>query len=290
MNNAAPAFAAWLDIGDQQFPLVGRTFSLGRSKDNNVVFISPKVSRRHALVHAQGGSEFSLVDLGSSNGTHLNGRRVIQPMGLRHGDVIQIGEQSLVFRLETPPASEEQIYITEAQMTVREVNEFTCWFLLVDLENFVKLSTEVPAEELAQMVGAWLRECQRVIEKNGGTLSKFLGDGVLVYWNAKFCDRAKLATALDILSSMQSQRQPPFRWTLHYGKAIFGTAVTAGELSALGQDLNFLFRMERLAAAEGFPNLISQAAQTEMAELRQGQMAGVFPLKGFEGDHPFFRW
>jgi adenylate cyclase len=290
MNNVAPAFAAWLDIGDRQFPLVGKTLSLGRSKDNNVVFISPKVSRRHALVHAQGGSEFSLVDLGSSNGTHLNGRRVIQPMGLQHGDVIQIGEQSLVFRLESAPTSEEQIYVTEAQMTVREINEFTCWFLLVDLENFVKLSTEVPAEELAQMVGAWLRECQRVIEKNGGTLSKFLGDGVLVYWNAKFCDRAKLATALDVLCSMQAQRQPPFRWTLHYGKAIFGTAVTAGELSALGQDLNFLFRMERLAAAEGFPNLISQAAQTEMAELRQGQVAGVFPLKGFEGDHPFFRW
>jgi adenylate cyclase len=290
MNNAAPALAAWLDIGDRQFPLVGRTFSLGRSKDNNVVFISPKVSRRHALVHAQGGSEFSLVDLGSSNGTHLNGRRVIQPMSLQHGDVIQIGEQSLTFRLETAHASVEQIYVTEAQMTVRDVNEFTCWFLLADVENFVKLSSEVPAEELAQMVGAWLGECQRVIEKNGGTVSKFLGDGFLVYWNAKFCDRVQLATALDVLCSMQTRHQPPFRWTLHYGTAIFGTAVAAGELSALGQDLNFLFRMERLAAAEGFPNLISQAAQTEMAELRQGQVAGVFPLKGFEGEHSFFRW
>src|SRR3954447_17040341 len=102
MNNAAPVLAAWLEVGDRLFPLVGENFSLGRSKDNNVVFISPKVSRRHALVHAQGGSEFSLVDLGSSNGTHLNGRRVIQPpMSLQHGDVIQIGEQSLIFRLET---------------------------------------------------------------------------------------------------------------------------------------------------------------------------------------------
>ncbi|MDB6148109.1 MAG: adenylate/guanylate cyclase domain protein, partial [Spartobacteria bacterium] len=137
MNNAAPAFAAWLDIGDRQFPLVGKTFSLGRSKENNVVFTSAKVSRRHALVHAQGGLEFSLVDLGSSNGTHLNGRRVIQPMGLHHGDVIQIGEQSLVFCLEAPQTHAEQLYATEAQMTVREVNEFTCWFLLMDIENFV---------------------------------------------------------------------------------------------------------------------------------------------------------
>ena len=57
-------------------------------------------------MHAQGNSEFSLVDLGSSNGTHLNGRRVIQPMTLQHGDVIQIGEESLVFRLEKASPNE----------------------------------------------------------------------------------------------------------------------------------------------------------------------------------------
>src|SRR3979409_1366147 len=106
MNNAG--LGAWLDVGDRQFPLVGKTFSLGRAKDNNVVFASNKVSRRHALVHAQGGSEFSLVDLGSSNGTHLNGRRVIHPVALQDGDVIQIGEQSLVFRLEMPRTPEAQ--------------------------------------------------------------------------------------------------------------------------------------------------------------------------------------
>src|SRR5437764_14809224 len=114
MNTAALPFAVWLDVGDRHFPLVGKTFSLGRSKDNNVVFISPKVSRRHALVHAQGGSEFSLVDLGSSNGTHLNGRRVIQPMSLQAGDVIQIGEQSLTFRVEDTLISDDQPYHTEA--------------------------------------------------------------------------------------------------------------------------------------------------------------------------------
>jgi class 3 adenylate cyclase len=209
---------------------------------------------------------------------------------LHHGDVIQIGEQSLIFCLETPRTLEEQLYVTEAKMTVRDVSEVTCWFLLMDIESFVQLSTEVAAEELARMVGTWLGECQLVIEKYGGTVSKFLGDGVLVYWNAKFCDRTKVSEALNVLCSMQSRRQPPFRWTLHYGKAIFTAAVTAGELSALGQDLNFLFRMERLAATQGFPHLISQAARSEMRELREGQCVGSFPLKGFEGEHSFFTW
>lgn len=282
--------AAWLDVGDRQLPLVGKTFSLGRAKDNNVVFTSAKVSRRHALVHAQGGAEFSLVDLGSSNGTHLNGRRVIQPVALQHGDVIQIGEQSLVFRLETPRTPEEQLYVTEAQMTVRDVNELTCWFLLMDIENFVQLSSDVPAQDLARMVGAWLAECQRVVESHGGTLSKFLGDGVLVYWNERFCEPAKVVEALNVLESMQARRQPPFRWALHFGKAVFGAAAANGELSALGQDLNFLFRIERLAATQGFPSLISQEARNELALLRETPPLGAFPLKGFEGEYALFSW
>ena len=281
--------AAWLDVGDRHLPLVGKTFSLGRAKDNNVVFTSTKVSRRDALVHAQGGTEFSLVDLGSSNGTHLNGRRVIQPVALQHGDIIQIGEQSLVFRLDTPQ-SPEQTYLTEAQMTVRDVREMTCWFLLIDIENFVQLSGELADQELARMVGAWLAECQRLVEQYGGTLSKFLGDGMLVYWNARLCDSSRVMEALRVLGTMQTQRRPPFRWALHYGQAVFGAAATTGELSALGQDLNFLFRMERLAAAEGFTSVISEPAQNQMPGSSAGRSVGAFALKGFEGEHPFFSW
>ena len=285
---ATGTLEGWLNIGDRQFPLVGKTFSLGRAKDNNVVFTSNKVSRRHALVHAQGGSEFSLVDLGSSNGTHLNGRRVIHPVALHDGDVIQIGEESMVFRLETLRTPEEECYHTETQMTVREVSELICWFLVMDIENFVQLSSERPTEELARTVGAWLAECQRVIESHGGALSKFLGDGVLVYWNTRFSDPANVVAALMALRTMQSRRQPAFRWALHFGKAAFGAASVPGELSAIGQDLNFLFRLERLAAENKFSSIISEAAHSHLGSLLETESLGSFPIKGFQGGHSVF--
>ena len=255
-----------------------------------MVFSSAKVSRRHALVHTAGDSEFSLVDLGSSNGTHLNGRRVIQPVGLQSGDTIQIGEQSIVFHLAAPATAEEEIFFTEAQMTIRDVRELTCWFLLLDIENFVQLSSRLPTEEMARMVGIWIAECQQVIEKNGGTVLKFLGDGLLVYWNTNFTEPAQVARTLDTLSAMQTRQQPPFRCGIHLGKAVFGAAQAAGELTTLGQDLNYLFRMERVAAAHGFPCLLSAAARAQLAPLGDSQALGAFPLKGFEGEHEFFGW
>jgi hypothetical protein len=75
---------------------------------------------------------------------------------------------------------------------------------------------------------------------------------------------------------------------LHYGNAVFGAAATAGELNALGQDLNFLFRMERLAAAQGFPHLLSDAARRQISGEANSKPLGVFSLKGFEGEFPFF--
>ena len=282
------ALIGWLRTDDRQFPLVGKTLSLGRAKDNTVVFTSNKVSRRHALVHAQGNSEFCLVDLGSSNGTHLNGRRVIHPVMLQDGDVVQIGEESMVFRLESVQTPEEELYQTEAQMTVREVKELTCWFLVMDIENFVQLSTERPTEELALTVGAWLAECQRLIESHSGALSKFLGDGILAYWNEKFSDPSEVAAALTALQAMQSRRQPPFRWALHFGKASFGAASAPGELSAIGQDLNFLFRLERLAAENKFSSVISEEACSHLGSLLKAEPLGSFPIKGFQGEHLVF--
>src|SRR5205814_2403411 len=138
-------------------------------------------------------------------------------------------EKSLILHMQMQGTQKAKIYITEAHMTKRDSRQVSCWCLLMNIENFVQLSTEVPAKELARMVGTWLGECQLVIEKYGGTVSKFLGDGVLVYWNAKFCERVKVIEALRVLHSMQSRRQPPFRWTMHYGKAIFSAAVKAGE-------------------------------------------------------------
>ena len=280
--------AGWLQLEDRQFPLVGKTFSIGRAKDNNIVFSSPKVSRRHALVHAQGSSEFSLVDLGSSNGTHLNGRRVIQPVSLQHGDVIQIGEQNLTFRLETAPASEEESYATIPQATVREVSEMTCWFLVIDIENFVQLSSEMPTEHLARTMGAWLAQCQHAIEEEGGSVSKFLGDGLLAYWNAKFAQPTNVDAALRELQSMQSRNLPPFRWALHYGKAVFGAAAAPGELSAIGPDLNFVFRIERVAAENRFPRVMSEAAFQQLGDDSAGQLLGSFTIKGLEGEHPLY--
>ena len=95
-------------------------------------------------------------------------------------------------------------------MTIRETAELTCWFLVLDIENFVQVTQDHSTEELAQMVGAWVAECQRIIENEGGTVSKFLGDGLLVYWDARFADSDRVVAAVEQLRALQVAERAAF--------------------------------------------------------------------------------
>lgn len=67
---------------------------LGRDPEALVHLEDAKASRRHAEVRAAGG-EVTVVDLGSTNGTYINGERLTGPRVLTHGDEIRIGSTLL---------------------------------------------------------------------------------------------------------------------------------------------------------------------------------------------------
>jgi len=86
--------------GERSFPLRFAEASLGRALDNEVVLESNDVSRRHARLEPA-GSVLRLVDLGSTNGTRVNGKRVAEHL-LREGDLVELGSLQLTFHVGDP--------------------------------------------------------------------------------------------------------------------------------------------------------------------------------------------
>ncbi|MBI3762614.1 MAG: FHA domain-containing protein [Chloroflexi bacterium] len=80
------------------YPLLPIT-SLGRAPTNMVTLSDEAVSLEHALLVLRGG-QWWLEDLGSRNGTTLNGAPVAQPVVVSAGDVIGIGKTRLKLELE----------------------------------------------------------------------------------------------------------------------------------------------------------------------------------------------
>ncbi len=95
-DNPTAIFPARLVI--EQGPEPETTFTLGnapqtigRSANNGIVINDAEISRRHAQLTPQAGN-FVLEDLGSTNGTFVNGSRLNQPTVLQHGDSVEFGD------------------------------------------------------------------------------------------------------------------------------------------------------------------------------------------------------
>jgi hypothetical protein len=113
-------------------PTAGNVYALektemfiGRDLDNDIVINDPEVSRRHARLFLQ-GKTYVLEDLGSTNGTVVNGQRLMGPYILKDGDAITLGEVvNLTYEISRIEEAGEATWVMEggestAKMPVSE--------------------------------------------------------------------------------------------------------------------------------------------------------------------------
>ncbi len=101
--NATGKLLLQQDDQTQELLLNKESFSIGRLPESDLCLKDDlRVSRQHAVIH-RAPTAFLLTDLGSGNGTYLNGTRLEIPVALQSGDHIRIGHTELTFVLE--PAS-----------------------------------------------------------------------------------------------------------------------------------------------------------------------------------------
>ncbi|WP_395725697.1 BTAD domain-containing putative transcriptional regulator [Nakamurella sp.] len=83
----------------ETLPVPSRGLRLGRMEDNDLVVAGERVSRYHAVV-AETTNGFTVTDLRSTNGTHVNDERVVDSHLLHDGDRIRVGRTEIVFLLD----------------------------------------------------------------------------------------------------------------------------------------------------------------------------------------------
>lgn len=77
---------------------------IGRSKENQIMLINDSISHKHCSVYMR-DSNYFVEDLGSTNGTYLNGKRITEPTKINIDDVINVASYNLILK-------DEKLYIT----------------------------------------------------------------------------------------------------------------------------------------------------------------------------------
>jgi len=287
MKQSNGTSVAWLSSSARAPILVESTVSIGRSPNCDVVLNDPKVSRQHAVVHAASESEFWISDIGGCNGVYVNDHRIHASSKLRHGDHVRILD--FCFRFLCPDAIELTSHDGDSSSpTLPCCKVENRWMLVADIMEGTQLAEKLNAEEYPRLLDKWFRSCRRVVEASHGSMNNYVGDGFLADWIDGPEVPGHIRRLVLVFAARMRTGDMPFRVALHYGEVTASGVGTMGEESLLGPQVNYVFRMERVAANSGRPILISQAAAERLAGLIGLEETPAMDVPSFGGGHVFF--
>lgn len=248
------AYLSYLDGNDERRIPCGALLTIGRERGNDIVVEDKLTSRRHAVVRRLGPSDYYFMDIGSSNGSFLNRRRISVATQVRDGDVLQVGSLSLTFHQddqeETVATDTVELERTTLVQTT-EVRQIT--ILVADIRGYTQLSESVPIGTLTRLMSNWFREVSDCIEGHQGTVDKFIGDCVYARWETEDLPAATvyraLAAATDIagITTRLGRGFPGIGDGLRVGAGIHTGRAAMGigrDATALGDAVNLAFRLE----------------------------------------------
>jgi len=297
-NNGNPGCNAELVLvcGDEQvhFELTSREVCrIGRTPDNTIRLSATNVSRNHAVVQAEDSSTFLILDLGSRNGTYVNGSRITSPTPLRNGDVISICGQLLLF-IQVASQTPEQCDIFDVTVVERPLSEIT--LAVVDIREYTMLCQRVGEVRVAEIMQTFNTEAGTVLAGLNAWGVKYIGDAIMAIW-VNWSPRTFLFTALravsavmDIAASLQDRfllESPVLLGAaVNVGKAAIGNmgSSAVADYTALGDAVNKAFRLEDCAGDLQVDLVLSSDVYKMLQpEIDPGKtmIAKNVPLKGY---------
>ena len=253
-----------------------RNFHIGRQEDNDIPLSFTWVSRKHAMIQIEANGRCNAIDLGSSNGTFVNGRRITTPTPLRSGDLIQVGNKAtvLAFLDNQPPQEETAGLEAGEERTVAFLEKVTVTVLVCDIRNFTHLSETIGDQPISSLLKQWSAVVSDIVNAHQGHVDKFIGDAVMATWSGGASQLQDIISAIRVAALISEATErlgastPGLPWPLkigcamNTGEAVLGNLGVDGrrDFTVVGDTVNVAFRLEDLNKKVGTDFLMGAEA------------------------------
>ena len=289
MNTALDASPLFLESAHGDRVLIRGHVSLGRSRTNRIPILCEKASRRHALVHQDEEGQCLVIDLGSSNGTYVNGQRITHLARLEIGDKIEVGSQCYFLRREDGEGRRPELIENNPEASGAEF--VPCWIIIGDTEKPSGAEGSDGQDETYKTIVSWVQVCQRILARTHASISADFQGKLFAYWrdpNREASITNFVAVALRELRTVQGRQRMEFRLALHFGTVVLGSSGPHRKRSLIGTDVTFAFHMQRLAWVLSSPCLISEDANRRIGSLLPTRALEPCGLHSYQGDRRFY--
>lgn len=290
------------ESGNRQLSLVGSNcWTVGRSDDNNLVLPDRWISRNHAMIQLMETGEFYLIDLGSRNGSFVNGRRVSVPVTLRDGDLLTFGQTEIRFYCPESHGGlpDEQLEANDTATATLHLRRLIS-VMVVDIRDFTVMTRQVEEKVLSESIGTWFRCAGDIIGAHGSWVDKYIGDAVMAVWihspeGVESREMLQIVRSVSALSKMTSKlhRQFPLPFPLRIGAgvntgyAMVGNTGTGDrpDYTAIGDTVNAAFRFESSTKQLGLDVAVGDTTHQYLTKI--GETEGLFKrytvnMKGYD--------
>jgi hypothetical protein len=183
---------SWLTLPGRDHPLVVGEQSIGRSPECDLMIDDPLISRQHARIWWDGNAAI-FEDLGSRNGSRVNGQLVRQRTQLEHGDRVQVGSREMIFnqdsqysemriplarRSEGPPSMDDVPELESGSWAIQEQITLIAWVDPGQEESSVRWPLQMLVELLGKaMLSERHRDVAGLMEQAAISLNRALEAG-----------------------------------------------------------------------------------------------------------------
>ncbi|WP_310621162.1 adenylate/guanylate cyclase domain-containing protein [Flexibacterium corallicola] len=186
-----------------------------------------------------------------------------------------------------------------------ELREMT--FFFSDIAGFTSVASQLSAEESTELLNAHFEELTDCITSSGGTIDKYIGDGIMAFWgapedmedHARRALKAVQAISAKVMGServVDAQGKPlRVRVGIHTGIAVVGNVGSSERMNytAIGDNVNIAARLQDLGKQvdpeASFIALASEAAVSYFSPMDRGKFVGEFKLRGRDSDIGVYR-
>ncbi|HJW91342.1 MAG TPA: adenylate/guanylate cyclase domain-containing protein [Anaerolineales bacterium] len=200
-------------------------------------------------------------------------------------DKKRLEAQRRLFERMVSPAVIEQLNPDELELGGKRTQITT---LFADIRGFTSFSERCDPEQMVSVLNRYLGAATEAILNEGGTIDKFMGDGVMAFFNAPIAQPEHTLTAVrsalclrDATTALQRELPPEFQLSfgigIHVGEAILGLIGTEKrmEYTAIGNSVNIAKRIQENAGPGQI--LISVEAYTQV--YKKAHLSAVSPIQ-----------